>query len=120
MMTETFRPLHDILSELVVLPLNYTRREERLAAFHHLTRLCREALQGSACSFTRVDLEQKKLIHVASDGFDKKLEQALLDHEFKLSSTEKGGHLDYELFVKHAEQDLPYMRGRTWRITAAA
>lgn len=107
-MTDTLRPLSDILSELVALPLNYTRREERSVAFQHLTRLCREALRGAACSLTRVDLEQRKLIQVASDGFDKKLEQSLSDREFKLGNSDAGSHLDYELFVKHAEQDLPY------------
>lgn len=109
-MTDTLTQLHDILSELMVLPLRYTHREERSIAFQHLTRLCREALQGAACSLTRVDLEQRKLIHVASDGFGKKLEQSLLDREFKLGRADEGSHLDYELFVKHAEQDLPYER----------
>lgn len=110
-MTDTSRPLTEILSELITLPLSYTHREERPIAFQHLTRLCREALQGGACSLTRVDLEQRKLMHLASDGFDKRLEQSLLDREFKLGSTDEGDHLEYQLFVKHAEQDLPYERG---------
>lgn len=102
--------LPQILSELIALPLRYTHREERSVAFQHLTRLCREALQGAACSLTRVDLEQKKLIHIASDGFGEKLEQSLLGREFKLGRSDEGAHLEYELFVKHAEQDLPYER----------
>lgn len=109
-MTNTLTRLHDILSELIVLPLSYTHREERSIAFHHLARLCREALQGAACSLTRVNLEQRKLIHVASDGFGERLEKSLLDREFKLGRVGEDSHLDYELFVKHAEQDLPYER----------
>ena len=109
-MTDILTQLHDILSELIVLPLSYTHREERFVAFHHLTRLCREALQGAACSLTRVNLEHRKLIHVASDGFGEKLEKSLLDREFKLGLVGEDSHLDYELFVKHAEQDLPYER----------
>jgi len=109
-MTDILTRLHDILSELIVLPLSYTHREERPIAFHHLTRLCREALQGAACSLTRVNLEQRKLIHIASDGFGEKLEKSLLDREFNLGRVGEDSHLDYELFVKHAEQDLPYER----------
>ncbi len=42
--TDILKSLHDILGELIALPVSYTRPEERSIAFQHLTRLCREAL----------------------------------------------------------------------------
>ena len=87
----------DIFYELIELGLHGAPRKE---ALQRLTQLAGTALDSDVCNLVLLDLNEKKLWHVACARDEQTYQEFFLRRPLKLGSSEAGDFLDYNLFMK--------------------